>query len=190
MVVRMAHDEQLLTEFVDSFAKLDDMIVWNLDDAAPELQAGRIGNHDRWRPNRKQTDPEMLIPLYHRLRCRFPPLYERLVLSYRWLNVELELLELFGNPPEEGFNLLADQIFRDPIFVDVLIPQGFIPFGRAAGDNYDPICFDTKRPTIHDDYPIVRFEHESILCNGRIGDVEVIAPSFRSVVDEVIALAK
>jgi len=190
MEAHMTNDEQLLAEFVDSFGTLDDMIVGSKEDVAPELQAGWIDDHERWRPIHKQTDSAMLGPLYQRLSCRFPPLYERLVLSYRWLDVDLGLLELFGNPPEQGFDLLAERIFRDPIFVNVLISQGFVPFALGGGGNYDPVCFDTKQPTKHGDYPIVRFEHESILCNDRIDDAAVIAPSFHGVVDEVISLAK
>ena len=180
-------DQRLVDEFVASFTRLDDLIVHSKLVVPPELQTDWIDGFERWRPFAVHTDRAALAQVYRRLPSRFPPLYELLILSYRWLEVDLQLLELLPNPPGPTLEPLIEGIFRDPIFVKVLIPKGYIPFAMAS-DSYDPICFDTTRPTKRGDCPIVRFEHESILCDERIRDFEVIEPSFRSLVLRVLAI--
>ncbi|GAG22489.1 unnamed protein product, partial [marine sediment metagenome] len=54
--------------------------------------------------------------------------------------------------------------------VDVLIPEGYVPFAKGPDVNYDPICFDLNAMTHRQDCPIIQFEHGSILCHLRIGD--------------------
>jgi hypothetical protein len=181
-------DQQLVEEFVASFTRLDDLIVHPGLILPPELQADCIDGFERWRPVAVHTDRAALTPVYRRVPRHFPPLYERLILSYRWLDVDLRLLRLLANPPGPTFEPLIEGILRDPIFVKVLISKGYIPFAMASGDSYDPICFDTTRPTKHGDCPIVRFGHESILCDEQISDSEVIKPSFRSLVVGVLGI--
>jgi hypothetical protein len=126
--------------------------------------------------------------LYRRLPFRFPRLYEELVLSYRWAEVNLDLVELLPNPPGPDLSTLERAIFRDPGLVEVLIPNALVQFGKAGGGHYDPVCFDMRRRS-KADAPIVRVEHEAILCHRRLGEVDEIAPSFRDLVERVIARA-
>jgi hypothetical protein len=178
---RWVDDQQLVDEFVASFTRLDGLIVRSGLVPPPELQTDWIDGIERWRPVAVHTDRAALAPVYRRLSRRFPRLYERLILSYRWLEVDLHLLRLLANPPGPTLEPLIQGIFRDPKFVKVLIPKGYIPFAIAS-DSYDPICFDMTRPTKHDDCAIVRFEHEPILCDEQIRNSEEIKPSFRSLV--------
>ncbi len=64
----MANDDQLLAEFVDTFAKLDDLSVGHKEDVPPELHAGWIDGYENWRPTRVQTDRLMLaqFEMFHR----------------------------------------------------------------------------------------------------------------------------
>jgi glycine/D-amino acid oxidase-like deaminating enzyme len=57
-----------------------------LDPVAAQLAIGPKGEYGRkeWRPSRVTTDPQELAALYAKLPARFPPLFELLVLSYRW----------------------------------------------------------------------------------------------------------
>jgi hypothetical protein len=52
-----------------------------------------------WKPVNLETDPGALEPLFAKLPARFPPLYEHLVLSYRWADVDLQRFTLLANPP-------------------------------------------------------------------------------------------
>lgn len=183
-------DTELLAEFIQSFELLDDLL--ELEPVPPELRGnndGSFGRMVKWKPARIQTDAAALVAVYNVVPGPFPPLYEQLVLSYRWLEVHLkEIVCLHQNTPADSLMPLLKAITGDRILTEVLLPQGFIPFGKAA-EAYDPICFDTRRRGPDGDCPIVRFEHESILCNGQIGESWIVAGSFRILVERVIATA-
>lgn len=120
----------------------------------------------------------------------FPPLYEALVLSYRWPEVDLGgFARLLGNPPGPSLKGLVGEITRDPVLTDVLFARGLVPFGRAS-DRYDPVCFDTARRRPDGDCPVLRVEHEAALCDGRIVEQWEMADSFRLFVEVVVAGAE
>lgn len=48
-----------------------------------------------WRPIRVDTDPSALDPIYARLPARFPELFERLLLTYRWAEVHQDAFTMF-----------------------------------------------------------------------------------------------
>ena len=185
-------DAQLLGEFVRAFEKLDDLV--SSQAIPPELDNGMDDSQwarPKWKPAAIATDPAALGDVYERLPGRFPPLYEQLVLSYRWLEVELGgVVSLVANPPGPSLVTLLSKITKDPILANVLFPLGLIQFGRAPGGNYDPICFDTRRRHADGDTPIVRIEHEAILCDDRLGESRELAPSFRSLVESIIVKAR
>jgi hypothetical protein len=68
----------------------------------------------RWQPRRWVTAPSALASLYHGLGLageggsRFPQLYEQLLLSYRWAEVDLGRYRLMANEPAD------DKILRVP----------------------------------------------------------------------------
>jgi len=132
---------------------------------------------------------EEMRSIYARIQAPFPPLYEQLVLTYRWLEVDLQTVRLLANPPGATLDGLGGEIFRDPILANVLIPRGFVPFGRATDLNYDPVCFDLNGKRSDGDCPIVQFEHEAILCDDRIGERWIRYPSFRELMRATIDLA-
>ena len=173
-------DDELITGFVRSF-QTDQFFT---HDAPPpsELNGG-IDPDDwnciRWQPARIETPRADLRPIYDRLRKPFPPLYERLVLTWRWLDVWIDKVRLFANPPGPTLDALAKQVFRDPVFESHLVAGGYIPFGLDI-DNYDPICFDTNRPLPDGDCKVIRFEHEAMLSFDRIGESWVLWPSCRA----------
>jgi len=72
-----------------------------LNPEAWQLAGGRADRYGyrTWRPRRERTDPAELQQLYRKLPARFPRLYEELVLSFRWADVDLEAFTLLANPP-------------------------------------------------------------------------------------------
>lgn len=125
------------------------------------------------------TPLPVLDPLYERLPGKFPPLFEQLLMRYRWPEVEIEGgLRLLPNLGADLSRFLAE-VTRDPILTSVLLPQGFVPFAKAPDYCYDPICFDVWNRSPEGDCPIRRFEHEAILCEDRIGEWSIVASSFR-----------
>ncbi|WP_298859210.1 hypothetical protein [uncultured Gimesia sp.] len=192
-------DSKLLQQFVDSFSRLDDMLA--LDGAPVELIVKRdLDEWDRWqdesgcrdelefwRPLRVETNPEALETLYARISGRFPVLYEQLVLSIRWMEVYLGVIRLLPNPPGADLTGLSKTIFDDRALTETLIPAGYVPFARAP-HNYDPMCFDLNAMSARGDCPIIQFEHESILCDLKIGEHWQRWASFRDLMSDVIFL--
>ncbi len=185
-------DRKLLQQFVDSFGRFDDMIA--TENAPVEMLVKQDGeNWDswdkelKWHPVYLETDPHVLTSVYTDITGRFPQMYECLILSYRWLEVDLGLVRLLANPPGTDLTGLNDAIFNDRILCDVLIPAGFVPFARSRC-NYDPICFSLNAMTSQDDCPIVQFEHEPILCDSKIGKHWQRWDSFRDLMTEVVYL--
>jgi hypothetical protein len=52
--------------------------------------------------------------------------------------------------------------------------------------DYDPVCFDIRERTKGKDYPIVKIDHEEILCNNRVKVVAELAPSFEKLMLQTI----
>ncbi|MFO0916873.1 MAG: hypothetical protein U0872_00980 [Planctomycetaceae bacterium] len=189
-------DENLLVEFIKAFQLLDDLVVQPWDEVAlcPEMYAG-VDNSDwtieHWKPVRVVTDPKALKSLYEKIPARFPQLYERLILTFRWLEVDLDGFGVLkANPVGVDFSSLVSNITADPILTQVLFPLGLIPFGKQPGGGYDQMCFDTKRRRPDGDCPVVLIEHESVLCNQEIGGQHEMFHSFRAMMEAVVATAK
>jgi hypothetical protein len=88
---------------------------------------------------------------------------------------------------ETGFTTLVSRITADPIIYASLSPLGLIQFGRGSDGCYDPVCFDTSRRLADGDCPVVRVEHESLLCDDQIGEVDWLFNSFRELVNVIVA---
>jgi hypothetical protein len=186
-------DQSLLDQFVASFGTLDgDMcasreifpIAWELrDDESHE------SGEARWRPAKLDTSPSSLDPLYAKLPARFPPLYERLVLSYRWAEVDLGICRLLANPLGPDLSRLFSGMMLDKALGENLLPAGYIQFGKGPDMEYDPVCFDIGSRSKLKDYRIVKIDHEEILCHGRVKVVAELAPSFRRFVLQTIERA-
>ncbi len=169
-----AADQALLDEFVAAFAFNAEVDAY--DEHGQPLPP----------PVACATDAHELEPLYALLPGRFPPLYEQLILSYRWPPVELPYFVLLPNPPGRTLDGLLAQMRRDNGLWTTLLPNGCVPFGKAGGGHYDPICFDIRHRQKDGDCPLVRVEHEAILCFDRIGETFIVATSFRDLVETFV----
>jgi hypothetical protein len=105
-----AADDLLVERFVASFEKLDEMKV--SDPIAQQLATGDRDEHrcSRWRPIKVDTEPSLLDPVYSMVPGRFPPLFERLVLSYRWAEVDLGSYRLMANRPGSSLDGLLHEM--------------------------------------------------------------------------------
>jgi hypothetical protein len=184
------NNESLVERFVSFFDKLgDEMVV--LDGAVPLDWPLATGDRDqygrrRWRPIKVNTELSFLDPIYSKLPARFPPLYERLVLSYRWAEVDLQSYRLLANPPGPDLNGLLQQMSGNPAMWSCLLQAGYIQFGRGPDFNFDAICFDVSARKKNRDCKIVQIDHEQILCNNRVKVVAEMAPSFEQLVLQTI----
>lgn len=136
------------------------------------------------------TDASMLDQLYAKLPARFPPLYERLVLSYRWAEVDLGAYRLLANPRGPDLSGLLNEMLKDKFLSAHLLKSGYIPFGKGADIDYDPVCFDLKSRKKNREFRIVKIDHEAILCNEKIRVVAELAPTFERLVEDTIESAR
>src|SRR5580704_16423439 len=150
-------DDDLLARFVATFAQLDDLTCLPSEPPPAELMNPAPDCGDRWRPAAIATGRDQLEALYRKIPGPFPALYERLVLSYRWLEVDLGTARLLPNAPGPSLDGLADAMLRDPVLINTLLPAGLIPFGKATGVCYDPMCFELNSRK-RDDCPIIQVE--------------------------------
>jgi len=184
--------EDLVNRFVSSFACLGELtadeqlspIAWQLvTDVADDC------GFRHWRPLRAATPYACLSELYGKIPSPFPPLFERLVLSYRWAEVDLRVCRLLANPPGPDLRGLMLEITKDSALANTLLPAGYLQFGKGADVDYDPVCFDTRTKNGQGDYRIVKIDHEEILCNNRIKVVAEVAESCERLMMDTIKMA-
>ena len=182
----------LLSRYVASFEKLGEMSGFpGIDPFTRELATTEAAESGRvaWRPRREEPQPSLLEPLYARLPARLPPLFERLLLTFRWAEVDLQTYTLMANPPGSDLEGFVRQISGDRGLWEGLIPAGYLRFGKGADLDYDPVCFDVSSQRKSREMRVVKIDHEEILCNYKVREVAELAPSFEALVQGTIELA-
>jgi hypothetical protein len=184
-------DDLLLDQFVAKFEVLDDGLFFfpEIDPIAAELSVGEKGQYGQqlWRPTRCNTEAAQLEPIYARLPGRFPKLFERLILSYRWAEVHLDTFTLLPNPPGPDLGRWLLEASRDAILWDFLLARGYVPFAKGPDIDYDRVCFDLNSRGQEGESRIVKIDHEEVLCNNRLRVVAELAPTFRNLIKQTIA---
>src|SRR5579871_1211771 len=181
-----ASDADLLAQYIAAFEKLDDLSA-RIIPPALKVSTDKYG-WEQWQPRQVTTPSPALEALYHELglsglgATRFPPLYETLILSYRWSEVDLGNYRLLANEPAEDLSPLLAALRRDMHLYATLVPNGYIPFGKGPDLDYDPVCFDFRQRQKNGDCRIVKLDHEAIACYGRIRETGELAPNFRTLV--------
>jgi hypothetical protein len=155
-------DELLLERLIAGFGRFDDL---NADETSPFSLQLAIERRDeehyvQWRPIRTNTAPSSLEPLYEQLPARFPKLFEQLLLSYRWAEVDLGTWRLLANPPGPDLSVFFEQMSHDPALWSSLLPLGYVQFAKGPDVDYDPVCFDTKSRKKNGECRIVKIDHE------------------------------
>lgn len=179
------HEMLLVERFIASFEKLDEMTAHeHFDPVAWQLAVGDSDQFGckRWRPIKVNTELEWLERIYSKLPARFPPLFERLVLSFRWAEIDLQSYRLLANPPGPDLSGLLQQMSKDRTLWNCLLRAGYIQFGKGPDMDYDPICFDISSRKKNRDCRVVKIDHEQILCNHRVKVIAELAPSFEQLI--------
>jgi hypothetical protein len=189
MAQALAADVALLERFVACFTDTDPLC--DPGEVPPVLRDPFVSadapNFGQWRPIEYRTPDAKVDALEALLPARFPPLYRLLISRYRYLRIELGNFALLANPPSPGLEGLFYEMFRDDFFSSFLLQHGFIQFAVPQHGNYDPICFNLARRSSQGEMEVVWLDHEQILCYERIRVLGVLAPSFRGLVEQVVA---
>jgi hypothetical protein len=127
---------------------------------------------------RSDSRPAWFETLEQRLPRRLPVSFSTLLARYRFSPVTIGEIHLFGSCDGASMDDLNVAIFRDRIIATATLEAGFIQFGRPTNESYDPVCFDARHAAKNREYPIVRLDHEEILCRNRIRMRKRIANSF------------
>lgn len=98
---------------------------------------------------------------------------------------EISGIRFFANTGQNAEDEMAQAIFQDSSIFSTLTGNGYMQFARPTDGSYDPICFATIKPVKNREYPIVRIDHEQILCYNRIGKVQLLFQSFLQFVHNV-----
>jgi hypothetical protein len=185
--------DELLTNYIASFSAFDGMRVFaDLDPITAQFATGESASFARsyWKPRQIQTDASALEQLYAKLPSRFPPLFERLLLTYRWAEVDLQNYRLLPNPLGADLGAFLAGMSGDHGLWESLMPAGYMQFGRCADIDYDPVCFDIGSRKKSREMRVVKIDHEEILCNYKVKVVAELSPSFEALVQNTIALAR
>lgn len=197
-------DRELLRDFVGTFELLGDLTVTGEVDRADGAHAGKESlsgltplvrppahpdDWREWRPIAANLPHGELQQFYRNIPGPLSALYENLILSFYWAEVDLGRLRLLANLPP-GLRGLAGEITKDGILFDTLAPAGFVQFAKGPDYDYDPICFDLSSRDGRGDCRIVKFDHEEIFRSRRVGAAQELAPSFRALVELVIEDAR
>ena len=185
--------DELLRQFIDTFGSFYELA--ESADIYPVVAELATGEPDdlgqtRWQPARTNADRACLETIYAKLPGRFPSLYERLVLTYRWAEVDLGAYTLLANPPGPDLSRLLNEISKDPGLWESLIPAGYIQFAKGTEYDYDPVCFDLSKRKKNGECRVVKIDHEEILCNYKIKVVSELAQSFEDLVRQTIQRAR
>jgi len=126
---------------------------------------------------------EMLLPK------RLPVSYGSLITRYAFPAFDAGGIHFFANTGDESLDEFRVATFQDRNIAQVTHANGFIQFARPEGGSYDPICFDARRSANNREYPIVRLNHEAILCRNEIGSLTSVASSFYRFVSDFVRRA-
>jgi hypothetical protein len=120
-----------------------------------------------------------------------PHSYQSFIQRYSFPSFDVRGVTLFGNTGLGGDDeLLSNVLPGKGTLQEVILPAGYIQIGRPDTGNFDAICFDTNVKANNREYPVVRIDHEQVLCNWRVKVVEQVWASFFSMVAEVLGQTK
>ena len=132
---------------------------------------------------RRVESAPWISALEERLPARLPASFRSLVTRYCFEPFDAGSLYFFGNRGTDSHNELSVAIFNDQFIAGATLQAGYIQFARPLGGSYDPVCFDARRPVSNREFPIVRLDHEKILCRERVHSVPVSDSFYKLIVD-------
>jgi hypothetical protein len=117
------------------------------------------------------------------LPFRLPRSFRSLIAGYLFPAFEAAPLYLYSvgvSVPESTGEELRLAIFADKFMSHFLLARGLLPFAKPEDWSYDPVCFDFRNSNRKSEPPVVRVDHEEILCNERLRIIERYRQLFTS----------
>jgi hypothetical protein len=136
---------------------------------------------------RKVESAPWIDALETRLPRPLPVSFRSLVTPYLFPSFTVGGLDFFANKGDGSDDEFSAAIFHDQFIADAAFKSGYIQFARPDGGSYDPICFDARHSLSNREFPIVRLDHEDILCRERIHSIAAISDSFYRFVADLVS---
>ncbi len=137
---------------------------------------------------RKVESAPWIEDLEDKLAKRFPASFRSLLTRYAFQSFGASGLSFFSNTGTAAEKELSVAIFKDKVIAETTLKSGYIQFARPESGSYDPVCFDVRHARSNREFPLVRLDHEEILCRDRILVSETLCDSFyRFVADFVVS---
>ncbi len=124
-----------------------------------------------------------------KLPKRFPASFRSLLMRYSFPSFDAGGLSFFANTGTGSDEELSVAIFKDQVIAPTLLKAGYIQFARPESGSYDPICFAAQQSASNREFPVVRIDHESILCFERINSPQLVADSFYKFASDFVSRA-
>ena len=121
-----------------------------------------------------------------KLPRQLPASFRSLVTRYTFPEFVIGGISFYENKGADSPDELSGAIFKDRIMAGVMLKCGYLQFARPESGSYDPICFAARRQAKNREFPIVRLDHEAILCRGQIRVVSTPAESFYRLVADFV----
>lgn len=108
---------------------------------------------------------------------RLPPSFASLLSRYSFPAFDVLGLSFFGWKPDS--NAFVEQLSMPKgSLAELLLPNNYVQIARPDSGDFDAVCFDLNQKRQNREYPIVRIDHEEILCNWRVRVTAELWPSF------------
>ncbi len=128
-------------------------------------------------------NPQWILDIEQRIGHSLSETYRDLVNRYSFPLLEIGPITLFSNLGDWSYNDITSAPFKDPILSQWIAQAGYFHF--ASLESYDPVCIvlsAAKYPK--QTTPVVKFDHEAILCDRPPVRREMISPSFLGLLEE------
>lgn len=130
-------------------------------------------------------NPEWIPNVEKRIGRSLPETYRDLVLRYSFPPLEIGPVILFSNLGDQSFDDITSAPFRDVILSPWIVQAGYFHFACTSVGNYDPVCLKLSTAQYPKQRtPVVKFDHEAILCERPPVSRETISESFLGLLEE------
>jgi len=137
-------------------------------------------------PVRAEDNRSRFAEFEGKLAKRLPESFAGFLSRYTFPSFDVLGVSLFGWQSDSN-PYIEEATAPKGSLSEVLHPRGFVQIGRPDTGNFDAVCFDLNQKTHNREYPIVRIDHEEVLCNWRVRVVGQLWPSFVKFMEAVVA---
>ncbi len=115
-----------------------------------------------------------------------PQSFASLLSRYSFPSFDIGGISFFAWDSEAN-SYVAEASAAKNSLAELLLPSGFAQIGRPDTGNFDAICFDLNSKVRNREYPLVRIDHEEILCNQKVRIVRALWPCFVQLMESALS---